>query len=59
MNTSTGNLKICDHWIRSGVALQRCVIPALLSILHNTNNDTSYTGLPEDETQLYPTSLYI
>ena len=53
MNTSTGDLKICDHWIRSGVALQRCVIPALLSILHNSDNDPSYTGLPEDETQLY------
>ena len=53
MNTSTGDLKQCDNWIRSGVALQRCVIPALLSVLHNTNNDPSYTGLPQDETKLF------
>ena len=53
MNTATGDLKQCDHWIRSGVALQRCVIPALLSVLHNTNNDPSYTGLPQDETKLF------
>ena len=53
MNTSTGELKICDHWIRSGVALQRCVIPALFSILHNTTNDSSYIGLPQDETKLF------
>ena len=33
--------------------MQRCVIPALLSVLHNTNNDPSYTGLPQDETKLY------
>ena len=53
MNTSTGDLKKYDHWIRSGVALQRCVIPALLSVLHNSNNDPSYTGLPADETKLF------
>ncbi|XP_066935330.1 uncharacterized protein [Clytia hemisphaerica] len=42
-----------DYWIRVNLALEFCVKDALLSILHNLDNDPSYQGLPQNPGQLY------
>ena len=42
-----------DYWIRVNLALEFCVKDALISILHNLDNDPSYQGLPQNPGQLY------
>eukprot|EP00111_Clytia_hemisphaerica_P013582 TCONS_00039922-protein len=42
-----------DCWIRVNLALEFCVKDALLSILHNLDNDPVYQGLPQNPGQLY------
>ena len=38
----------CEFWIRVNLALEVCVKEALIHILHSTQNDPSYQGLPTD-----------
>ena len=43
----------CDYWMRVVISLELCVKEALISILHNHDNDITYQGLPTDEGALY------
>lgn len=42
-----------DYWIRVNLAVEIHLKQALLDILHNTDNDPTYQGLPRDGKQLY------
>ena len=42
-----------EYWIRINLATELCLKEGLISILHNTDNDTSYVGLPNDPHQLF------
>uniref|UniRef100_A0A7M6DK37 Uncharacterized protein n=1 Tax=Clytia hemisphaerica TaxID=252671 RepID=A0A7M6DK37_9CNID len=42
-----------EYWVRIHLALEYCIKEALIGVLHNVHNDTSYTGLPTCPTQLY------
>ena len=46
-------IKEIEYWIRLATFLHEPLKHALLQILHNTVNDTSYDGLPTDPHQLY------
>ena len=54
MSTSTREVvEKSDYWIRVNLALEFFVKEALIRVLHNPDNDPSYSGLPEDPVQLY------
>ncbi|XP_066931781.1 uncharacterized protein [Clytia hemisphaerica] len=42
-----------EYWIRINLALEYCIKEALIDVLHNVHNDTSYTGLPTCRKQLH------
>ena len=54
MSTSTREVvEKSDYWIRANLALEFFVKEALIRVLHNLNNDPSYSGLPRDPVELY------
>ena len=54
MSTSTSEVvEKSDYWIRVNLALEFCVKEALIHVLHNLDNDPSYSGLPRDPVQLF------
>ena len=54
MSTSTREVvEKSDYWIRVNLALEFCVKEALIHVLHNLDNDPSYSGLPGDPVQLF------
>ena len=42
-----------EYWIRINLALEYCIKEALIDVLHNVPNDTSYAGLPTCPKQLH------
>ena len=46
-------IKEIEHWIRLSTLLHSGLQQAILSVLHNDNNDASYVGLPKDPKKLY------
>ena len=54
MSTSTREVvEKSDYWIRVNLALEFFVKEAVIRVLHNLDNDPSYSGLPRDPVQLY------
>ena len=46
-------IKEIEYWLRLSTFLLGPLKQSLLQILHNTGNDPSYDGLPQDQGQLY------
>ena len=46
-------IKEIEYWLRLATFEHEPLKNALLQVLHNKNNDPSYTGLPEDPSALY------
>lgn len=46
-------LKDSENWVRVALSTQHLLKPALLKVLHNDDNDPSYSGLPRDKKQLF------
>ncbi|XP_066935721.1 uncharacterized protein [Clytia hemisphaerica] len=42
-----------EYWVRINLALEYCIKEALIDVLRNVHNDTSYTGLPTCPKQLH------
>ena len=54
MSSSTSSvITNCEYWIRVNLALEYCLKEGLINILHNSNSDPSYRGLPNNSTQLF------
>lgn len=42
-----------QNWLRGNLIGELCLTDALLTILHNKNNDGRFVGLPEDGAKLH------
>ena len=42
-----------ENWFRLGSVLYDAIVPALKTVLHNDSQDSSYTGLPRNESLLF------
>ena len=53
VNQQTQVDPVIEFWIRLVILLNGPLLEALLQVLHNKNKDATYTGLPEDPSDLY------
>ena len=51
--SATKAVETSQNWLRANLIGELCLTDALLTILHNRNNDRNYVGLPENGAQLY------
>ena len=52
MKPVTQVIPMIEYWIRLAILLKGPLLEASLQILHNKNKDATYTGLPEDPSNL-------